>query len=123
MFSIDLAEASAELYSRGDESHEAVAEMGPMLVQGVGIETRYRFYQLHDFSGSVTVGGLAWRGEQSSHLAGATIEQTEKGVDLYAGASIGYDISEHWQTEIAYKRYFIDVNDVDNVSLKLIYLF
>jgi len=120
---IDLGQGSAELHNNGSEGHTSVAKATPVLAKGLGIETNYRFYQQQAFSSFVTLGVLTWRSELESKSEDNTIKHTEKGTDLYAGVAVAYDINAHWQTAIAYKRYFLDVNDVDNVSLKLIYQF
>ncbi|WP_211235806.1 putative Ig domain-containing protein [Psychromonas aquimarina] len=120
---IDLGQGSAELKGSTADYHQSVINATPMLVKGVGLEVSYRLYSYQAFSSSVTLGGLSWRSEVESRFNGETIQHTQKGTDFYAGASIAYDLNESWQAAAAYKRYFIDVNDVDNVSLKLIYRF
>ncbi|MCP5077458.1 MAG: outer membrane beta-barrel protein [Psychromonas sp.] len=120
---IDLGEGRAELAKSNTTTHAAVSDVTPILAQGFAIDTSYRFYQRQAFSSFITVGGFAWRSDLKSELDGNTIKHTDRGTDLYTGLSVAYDISDKWQTAITYKRYFLDVNNVDNVSLKLIYLF
>ncbi|WP_037027459.1 choice-of-anchor U domain-containing protein [Psychromonas aquimarina] len=120
---IDLGQGSAELKGSTADYHQSVINVTPILVKGVGLEASYRFYSYQAFSSSVTLGGLSWRSEIESRFNGEMIEHSQKGNDFYAGAAAAYDLSESWQAAVVYKRYFLDVNDVDNVGVKLIYSF
>ncbi|WP_019617055.1 putative Ig domain-containing protein, partial [Psychromonas ossibalaenae] len=120
---IDLGQGSAELKGSTADYHQSVINVMPILVKGVGLEVSYRFYSYQAFSSSVTLGGLAWRSEIESSFNGKTIDHTQKGNDFYAGAAAAYDLSKSWQAAVVYKRYFIDVNDVDNLGMRLTYSF
>ncbi|TDR70559.1 putative Ig domain-containing protein, partial [Photobacterium lutimaris] len=121
---IDQGKASATLVgdvNMSDDKHLSLSRITPVLVQGVGIDTRYAFWRYHQVSLAGVLGAMFWEAEYESLYQGQKITHSDDGVDPYVGFEINYAITPDWQVGIVANRYFIDINDVDSLSIKLKY--
>ncbi|MGF1684874.1 Ig-like domain-containing protein [Photobacterium minamisatsumaniensis] len=122
---IDQGEGSATLASGIDASdkHQSLSTITPVLVNGVGLDTRYTFLRYQNIAVAGMVGAMYWESDIDSLYQGDLITNRKDGIDPYLGVEVNYSFTEQWQIGLAVNRYFIDVNDVDTFSLKLKYSF
>jgi hypothetical protein len=120
---LDLGEADAVLQSNTFNYHETVTQVTPVFGEGIVLGLNYQFWEYNKFSSEVMAGAFAWRSEIDSTYEDVTLEHEQESVDPYAGLSFAYALSQEWQVGLEMKRYFLDVNDVDNLSLILAYYF
>ncbi|MGF1736908.1 Ig-like domain-containing protein [Photobacterium satsumensis] len=121
---IDQGKASATLVgdvNMSDDKHLSLSRITPVLVQGVGIDTRYAFWRYHQVSLAGVLGVMYWEADIESLYQGQKITHSDDGVDPYLGIELNYALTPVWQVGLAVNRYFIDANDVDSISIKMKY--
>lgn len=105
------------------EYHQSVAQVVPVLVKGIGINSHYHFLQREQYNASVLVGLLFWNSDVISAYEDQRIDHDNDGIDMYYGIEGTYKINEAWGVNIGIKRYALDVNDIDIGYLGLTYQF
>ena len=120
---LDLGNAETVLQSNTFNYHQAVAQVTPVFGDGIVLGLNFQFWQHNKWSSEIMAGAFAWRSEIDSTFEDVTLVHKQDGVDPYAGLTLAYALSNDWKIGLEAKRYFLDVNDVDNVSLTLAYQF
>lgn len=105
------------------EYHARVAKVTPVLAEGFALDMSYIFLQEEKASLKATVGGFAWEADFSSEYQGTTIKSSEDGIDPYIGLGLDYQLAEDWSAGWQLTRYFLDVNDVTTLAVKVGYHF
>lgn len=54
---------------------------------------------------------------------GQRVLTQDKDTALYGGFGVGYQMTKQWQMSIDWRRYFLDANDVDSLSMGISYQF
>ncbi|NAW65814.1 tandem-95 repeat protein, partial [Photobacterium halotolerans] len=106
-----------------DDYHQSVVKATPVLTSGVALDVRYPVVSDNDFRFLVGGGVYRWEADYSSTFQGQTISSSDWGVDPYLTAGLDYRITSAWRVGGKFNRYFIDINDVSQVTLTLSYQF
>ncbi|MCR9310828.1 Ig-like domain-containing protein [Vibrio diabolicus] len=123
---IDMGEGGATLRSATtspEDYHANVASIAPLLVEGMGFDIGYKFWQYNSWSAKLSLGGLFWETDIESTYQGSKITTEVDGFDGYIGAEVGYNLSDNWEIGVQGARYFLHENDVDIIALQLRYFF
>ncbi|MGR5445018.1 tandem-95 repeat protein [Vibrio jasicida] len=121
---IDMGSGSARLKSTTTtptQYHQSVASIAPILVQGFGFDTRYRFWKQGDWFTDVTLGVISWETEVESKYLDNKITTQFDGIDSYAGLGVGYTVTDRVSITLKLSRYFLDENDIDTATAILRY--
>jgi len=119
-----LGEASASYTGEVLDSelfHQALVNSAPKLVDGISLQSQYTLWQSKAFNVKVGVGLLAWDLDYTSQLNESVVEVNENDKDLFYNLQVGYKLTKHVQVNLKLTRYTLSVNDVDNISLGLMY--
>ncbi|MCP4322481.1 MAG: outer membrane beta-barrel protein, partial [Alteromonadales bacterium] len=103
------------------QNHNAVADAGPMLVDGFALESGYRFWQAKYIEGEVFAGVLSWSGDFDSEYDGNTLSTSKNGTDIYYGVAAYYPLAPNWSLGLGYQRFNLSVNDVDMFYISVNY--
>ncbi|WP_311567953.1 tandem-95 repeat protein [Photobacterium arenosum] len=106
-----------------DGYHQSVVKATPVLTSGVALDIRYPVVSDNDFRFLIGGGVYRWEADYSSTFQGQTISSSDWGVDPYLTAGLDYRITPAWRVGGKFNRYFIDINDVSQVTLTLSYQF
>ncbi|NAX48783.1 tandem-95 repeat protein [Photobacterium halotolerans] len=106
-----------------DDYHQSVVKATPVLTSGVALDVRYPVVSDNDFRFLVGGGVYRWEADYSSTFQGQTLSSSDWGVDPYLTAGLDYRITPAWRVGGKFNRYFIDINDVSQVTLTLSYQF
>ncbi|WP_160296950.1 tandem-95 repeat protein [Photobacterium halotolerans] len=103
--------------------HQSVVKATPVLTSGVALDVRYPVVSDKGFRFLVGGGVYRWEADYSSTFQGQTISSSDWGVDPYLTAGLDYRIAPAWRVGGKFSRYFIEMNDVSQVTFTLSYQF
>jgi hypothetical protein len=124
---LDLGEGSARLAHdtsiNPEDYHASVAKLTPALAEGFAFDVSYALIQEEKASLQAVLGGFFWEVDFDSEYQGTHITSSEDGFDPYIGIGVDYQLNDQWSVGGSVNRYFIDLNDVTTLALKLSYQF
>jgi hypothetical protein len=124
---LDLGEGSATLSPDSSmnptEYHASVAKVTPALAKGFAFDVSYALINEDKASLQVVLGGFLWEVDFDSEYQGTHITSCEDGFDPYIGIGVDYQLNRQWSAGWRVNHYFIDLNDVTTLAVKLSYQF
>ncbi|TYK66123.1 DUF4347 domain-containing protein [Colwellia echini] len=103
--------------------HQALVNSSPKLVDGFSLLGQYTLWQNDDFSVLAGLGLFAWELDHTSKLGDNILDTNKDGVDVFYNLQLAYTVIENTQVFIKASRYNLSINNVNNISLGLLYRF
>lgn len=105
------------------EFQNLVRDYAPKLVSGVSFASAYRYDISDNLYGTAALGAIAWQLDYASQANGNTSALEDDGVDLLVEFAVGYHVNKQLSVGVAATRYFVGLNDIDELALTLTYSF
>ncbi|OHU92126.1 Ig-like domain-containing protein [Pseudoalteromonas amylolytica] len=104
--------------------HSALADVAPVLPEGIAIQADYAKSLANHFEGKVFFGAFNWEYEIDSIRDGGSSQRYEdSGTSAYLGGGLYYTVSNSVTVGLDYSYYFVSKNDIDEIALSLQYRF
>ncbi|WP_231105489.1 Ig-like domain-containing protein [Pseudoalteromonas luteoviolacea] len=102
------------------EAHTAVSRIAPVLPEGFTVQVNYDLFTWHSIKSEVFVGAFDWEYKITSTRDNRFLQSYEASeTNAFAGAELGYQISEHFEAGIQYRHFDISENKINEFSLFL----
>ncbi|NLS12186.1 DUF4347 domain-containing protein [Vibrio sp. SM6] len=124
---LDLGKGKATLIpgSGADpvEFHASVAKVTPALAEGIALDVGYTLIQGEKARMQAVLGSFFWEVDFDSEYQSSHITSSEDGIDPYVGIGVDYQFNNQWSASWRVNHYFIDLNDVTTLAVRLSYYF
>ena len=106
-----------------EQFQKSVIDVSPFLVDGISLGGQYNLWNNETFNLSAGLGILVWDLDYESHIQDEVVKVDDSGVDVFYKIQFDYAINKKVALNLQATHYDLLHNDVNNISVGVIYKF
>ncbi|WP_205597760.1 Ig-like domain-containing protein [Paraferrimonas sp. SM1919] len=122
---IDMGKASTTITADtlSPEQYQEFKLKSPALINGFGLGASYQLWSTKNLSFNLQPEVIFWKAKLTSVELGKAITENQSGTAIAFGVDAAYQLTSHWQIQLGFKHYPIEINDIDSAFLGFKYRF